>query len=188
MSISTCDTLYSVTKECLSLLAVSSTGVWNYTRRRRILASTTRAPARRTLVAGRHRACPVPPHHHHLRACEPRDQGLTRVEAGERVSHTLLLIKTVIHSRIEAQPLLHALSGAKALSGTLSGPAFPGDGATCSRSPLGFWRDDGQSPSALAELRTQKIRNSVNLARAVRISGDRGQEGRHLAKTKGLRG
>ena len=54
------------------------------------------------------------------------------------------------------QPLLHALSGAKALSGTLSGPAFPGDGATCARSPLGFWRDDGQSPSALAELRTQK--------------------------------
>ena len=35
-----------------------------------------------------------------------------------------------------------------------------------------------------AEIRNQKVRKSVNLVRAVRISGDGGQEGRHLAPPK----
>ena len=37
-------------------------------------------------------------------------------------------------------------------------------------------------------IRNKRIRNSVNLVRAVRISGDGGQEGRRLAKKKGLGG
>ena len=39
--------------------------------------------------------------------------------------------------------------------------------------------------SAQPEIRKQKVRKSVNLARAVRISGDGDQEGRHLAKKRG---
>jgi len=58
------------------------------------------------------------------------------------------------------------------------------ESCTCPQSPPGFWCDHGQSLSAQAEIRNQKVRKSVNLARAVRISGDGGQEGRHLAKKK----
>ena len=50
------------------------------------------------------------------------------------------------------------------------------------QSPPGFWRDHGQSMSAQDEIRSQKMMKSVNLARAVRILGDGGQEGRYLAK------
>ena len=62
--------------------------------------------------------------------------------------------------------------GVKILFGTLLGSAFKETGY------------HGQSLSVQAEIRKQKIRKSVNLARAVRISGDGGQEGRHLAKRK----
>ena len=43
-----------------------------------------------------------------------------------------------------------------------------------------------KSMSAQAEIRNTNTWKPVNLALAVRISGDGGQEGRHLAKRKGL--
>ena len=46
----------------------------------------------------------------------------------------------------------------------------------------------GQSMYVQAEIRTKKMRKSLNLAWAVRISGDGGQEGRHLAKKKRVAG
>ena len=56
---------------------------------------------------------------------------------------------------------------------------------TCPPSPPGLWRVHGLTRSAHAEIRNTKTWKSVNLAWAVRISGDGGQEGRHLAKKKG---
>ena len=48
----------------------------------------------------------------------------------------------------------------------------------------GFWRVHGLTRSTHAEIRYLHTWKSVNLAWAVRISGDGGQEGRHLAKKK----
>ena len=49
-------------------------------------------------------------------------------------------------------------------------------------SPPVFWRVHGLTRSTHAEIRYLHTWKSVNLAWAVRISGDGGQEGRHLAK------
>ena len=65
-------------------------------------------------------------------------------------------------------------------------PAFIDAGYKRTRppSPPGFWRVHGLTRSTHAEIRYLHTWKSVNLAWAVRISGDGGQEGRHLAKKK----
>ena len=93
---------------------------------------------------------------------------MTLLEAGESVFRTS---RAVFNALRGAQPSVHALFRRQSTVWGTSGPRLPR-------------RVHGLTRSTHAEIRYLHTWKSVNLAWAVRISGDGGQEGRHLAPPK----